>query len=119
MKFKLDECMDIRLITLFSDAGHDAKTVFEEDLSGRPDKKIYSVSIEEKRILITQDMHFSNPFRFPPIPSEGILVIKNPRQLLRDAKYLVRNLISRLREEDPRGRLWIVGHHGIRIWPGE
>ena len=103
MKFKLDECMDIRLITLFSDAGHDAKTVFEEGLSGEPDKKIYSVSIAEKRILITQDMHFSNPFRFPPIPSEGILVIKNPTQLLRDAKYLVRNLISRLREEDPRG----------------
>jgi len=45
MKFKLDECMDIRLITLFSDAGHDAKTVFEEDLSGKPDKKIYSVRI--------------------------------------------------------------------------
>ena len=53
MKFKLDECMDIRLITLFSDAGPDAQTVFEEDLSGEPDKKIYSVSIEEKRILIT------------------------------------------------------------------
>jgi len=43
MKFKLDECMDIRLITLFSDAGHDAKTVFEEGLSGEPDKKIHSV----------------------------------------------------------------------------
>jgi len=119
MKFKLDECMDIRLITLFSDAGHDAKTVFEEGLSGESDKKIYSVSIAEKRILITQDMHFSNPFRFPPIPSEGILVIKNPTQLLRDAKYLVRNLISRLREEDPRGHLWVADDHGIRIWPGE
>jgi len=45
MKFKLDECMDIRLITLFSDAGHDAKTVFEEGLSGESDKKIYSVRI--------------------------------------------------------------------------
>ena len=65
--------MDVRLITLFSDAGHDAKTVFEEGLSGHPDSEIYSVSIAEKRILITQDMDFSNPFRFPPIPSEGIL----------------------------------------------
>ena len=119
MKFKLDECMDVRLITLFSDAGHDAKTVFEEGLSGHPDSEIYSVSIAEKRILITQDMDFSNPFRFPPIPSEGILVIKNPTQLLQDAKNLLRKLISRLREEDPRGHLWVVDHHGIRIWPGE
>jgi len=111
--------MDIRLTTLFSGAGHDAQTVFKEGLSGKPDNKIYSVSIKEKRILIIQDMHFSNPFRFSPIPSQGIIVIKNPTQLLQDAEHLLRDLISRLQEEDPRGHLWIVDHYGIRIWPGE
>jgi len=119
MKFKLDECMDIRLTSLFSGAGHDAQAVFKEGLSGKPDNKIYSVCISEKRILITQDMHFSNPFRFSPIPSQGIIVIKNPTQLLQDAEHLVSVLISRLQEEDPHGHLWIVDHHGIRIWPSE
>ena len=118
MKFKLDECMDVRLRSFFSEAGYDVQTVLEEALCGQPDTKIYSVCIEEKRILITQDMHFSNPSRFSPIPSQGIIVLRNTSQLIKDAEYLVSNLILKLRTESPREHLWIVDHHKIRIWPG-
>ena len=34
MKFKLDECLDVRLGPLFSDAGHNIQTVYQERLSG-------------------------------------------------------------------------------------
>ena len=61
MKFKFDECLDVRLATLFSDAGHDIQTVYQEKLSGAPDERIYSVCLQEERILLTQDMDFSNP----------------------------------------------------------
>ena len=33
-------------------------------------------------MLITLDMDFSNPFRFPPFQSEGIIVVRPPRPIL-------------------------------------
>ena len=119
MKFKLDECLDVRLAALFSDAGYDVKTAFEEKLSGTPDDYMYSVCLQEARILLTQDMDFSNPFRFSPLPSQGIIVLRNPSQLLAEAEYLVRMVIMKTTEESPQGHLWVVDRQRIRIWPGE
>ncbi len=53
MKFKLDECIDVRLAILLEDAAHDAQTVYAEGLSGKPDTVIYSVCTKERRVLIT------------------------------------------------------------------
>ena len=78
MRFKLDECLDVRLTPLFFNAGHDIHTVHQQRLSGVPDEVIYSVCLQENQILITQDMGFSNPFRFSPLASRGIVVLKNP-----------------------------------------
>lgn len=101
MKFKLDECLDVRLVTLFSDGGYDVQTVYQENLSGTPDERIYSVCLEERRTLITQD----------------IIVLRNPSQLLSEAQHLIKIVILKIREEKPQGHLWIVGRNGIRIWP--
>ncbi|MBW2115852.1 MAG: DUF5615 family PIN-like protein [Deltaproteobacteria bacterium] len=116
MKFKLDECLDVRLSTLFYEAGHDVHTVYQEKLSGAPDEHIYSLCLHEKRALVTQDMDFSNPFRFSPLPSQGIIVLRNPSQLLSEAEYLVM-LILKISVESLQGHLWVVDHQRIRIWP--
>ena len=119
MKFKLDECLDVRLATLFFDAGHDVQTIYQEKLSGAPDERVYSVCLQEERTLLTQDMDFSNPFRFSPLPSQGIIILRNPSQLLPEAEYLARMVILKILEESPRGHLWIVDRQRIRIWPRE
>ncbi len=119
MKFKLDECLDVRLATLFSDAGHDVQTVYQEKLSGASDERIYSVCLQEKRALVSQDMDFSNPFRFSPLPSQGIIVLRNPSQLLPEAEYLVRMVILKIPDESLPGHLWVVDRQQIRIWPSE
>jgi hypothetical protein len=62
-------------------------------------------------------MVFSNPFVFSPIATEGIIVIRNPSQLLSDAEHLVRVIIKKLGVEDPKGHLWVVDKRGIRVWP--
>jgi len=43
MRFKLHECVDIRLARLFEDAGHDAETVFSEKVAGATDKALYDL----------------------------------------------------------------------------
>jgi predicted nuclease of predicted toxin-antitoxin system len=117
MRFKLDECLDVRLASFFSDAEHDVRTVYQEKFSGETDEVIYSVCLEEEGVLITQDMDFSSPFRFSPFASQGIIVLRNPSQILSEAQYLIRMVILKIREENPQGHLWIVDRHGIRIWP--
>jgi len=55
MKFKLDECLDVRLAALFPAEEHDVQTVYQEKLSGESDETIYSICVQEERTLITQD----------------------------------------------------------------
>ncbi len=117
MKFKLDECLDVRLVALFPDAGHDVQTVYQEKLSGAPDDRLYSVCLQEERIILTQDMDFSNPLRFSPLPSQGIIVLRNPSQLLPEAEYLVQMVISKIPEESPQGHLWIVDRQRFEFGP--
>ncbi len=117
MKFKLDECVDVRLAKIFASAGYNVHTVYDENISGESDNNFYSICLKEKRAIITHDMDFSNPFRYSPIPTQGIIVLRNPSQILSEAKYLVELFISRLKEEIPCGHLWVVDRHGIRIWP--
>ena len=117
MRFKLDECVDVRLTELFEAAGHNVETVFSEGVSGAEDKTIYELCCREKRTLVTQDMDFSNPFVFDPIPTEGIVVLRNPSQILTDLSFLMKAAIRLLSTEEPAGHLWVVGKNGIRIWP--
>lgn len=117
MRFKLDECVDVRLTSLLEAAGHDAETVFSEEVAGATDCAIYDLCRREKRTLITQDMDFTNPFVFNPISTEGIVVLRNPSQLLTDLRVLMEQTIAHLWTEKPAGHLWVVGKNGIRIWP--
>jgi hypothetical protein len=68
---------------------------------------------------MSQDMDFSNPFRFSPLPSQGIIVLRNPSQLLPEAEYLVRMVILKIPDESLPGHLWVVDRQQIRIWPSE
>jgi predicted nuclease of predicted toxin-antitoxin system len=66
LKFKRDENFDARLIPLLAEGGHDADTVRAENLSGSADEIISQTCVSAGRTLITLDIDFANPFRFPP-----------------------------------------------------
>ena len=66
MRLKLDENFDLRIVPVLAQRGHDVEDVYGENLSGSRDKAIYEACIRERRTLITLDLDFSNPFRFPP-----------------------------------------------------
>ena len=119
MRFKLDECLDVRLTDLFSGAGHDVQTVYQQALASETDVGLYEICLEEDRTFITQDMDFSNPFRFSPHASKGIIVLRNPSQMLSEAEYLLQMVILKINEENPEGHLWVVHRQGIRIWPSD
>jgi predicted nuclease of predicted toxin-antitoxin system len=69
MKLKLDENFDRRLVPLLAAEGHDVDTVRAEGLSGSDDTAIYAACQATGWALITLDLDFSNPLRFPPSSS--------------------------------------------------
>src|SRR5262245_21027929 len=76
MKLKLDENFDVRLVPDLLQEGFDADTVNAEGLAGGSDETIYDTRKAIGRTLVTLDLDFSNPLRFPPKGTAGIVVVR-------------------------------------------
>ena len=91
MRVKLDENLPLRIAIELRARSHDVQTVGEEGLTWRADADIWQVSQREGRILITQDLDFSDSRKFQPGSHHGIVLIR-----LRSPSR--KNLIARANE---------------------
>ncbi|HEY1628461.1 MAG TPA: DUF5615 family PIN-like protein [Tepidisphaeraceae bacterium] len=66
MKIKLDENMPASLVETLSAFGHDVDTAQDEGLAGKDDNSIFAAAQAASRLLITQDLDFSDIRRFAP-----------------------------------------------------
>ena len=116
LRFKLDENLGRRLQSLLKSKSFDFHTVREESLEGCDDVRLFEVCCEEKRCLLTLDLDFADPFRFPPEKCGGIVVFRPPEPI---TPMILENMASRLLtalSSDPiSGKLWIVEPNRIRI----
>ena len=81
MKFKLDECVDVRLSMVLKQAGYETVIAHQQRLHGIEDKKLYHLCMDEGYILVTLDIHFSNVLNFDPKGTPGIVVLRGPDDL--------------------------------------
>ncbi|MBN1773950.1 MAG: DUF5615 family PIN-like protein [Deltaproteobacteria bacterium] len=116
MKLKLDENLDLRLAAVLAARGHDVQTVRSEGLAGASDGRVFEAAKAESRLLMTLDLDFANPLRFPPAGSAGVIVVRVPRPLLSSIVETVRAALPRLEQEVLAGRLWIVEPGRIRAY---
>jgi predicted nuclease of predicted toxin-antitoxin system len=116
VKIKLDENFDVRLVPLLAEGGHDVDTVQAEGLAGSADESIYEACRADGRTLITLDLDFANPFRFPPAPTEGIVVVRPPRPILSAIRATLVSVLGELRSRSLTGVLWIVEPGRIRVY---
>jgi hypothetical protein len=115
MLVKLDENLGERGRRLFVAARHQVATVGEQGLAGANDPKVIEVCRSEGRCLVTLDLDFSNPFRFPPDQFSGIAVLRLPRRPApSDFDRSIETLIAGLAFDSIAGKLWIVERHRIR-----
>ena len=85
---ELHENFDVRLVSELLNEGFDADSVIAEGLAGSPDETIYETCKAVSRTLVTLDLDFSSPLRFPPEHSEGIVVVASPEsRALIDSGY--------------------------------
>ncbi len=118
MKFKLDENLAETAGDMLRDVGHDVSSVTHQKLNGRPDTSIYQVCASEGRVLVTLDLDFSNPLRFPTEQTSGIIILRPRRTTLPAIHEISKRLPALIERESPSGKLWIVEPGRLRVFRG-
>ncbi|MBD2449864.1 DUF5615 family PIN-like protein [Nostoc sp. FACHB-152] len=109
MKLKLDENIDLRVVTLLQLAGHDVATVPGQGLSSAPDTEVIDVCRSEGRCLVTCDRGFGNRLKYNPANYAGIVIIRLPsRYTFADWREAIETLIAGLEAADVTGKLWMI-----------
>jgi predicted nuclease of predicted toxin-antitoxin system len=119
MRFKLDENLDPRFAAPLLTAGHDVANVRAQHLGGRSDEVIFSVCVAESRTLITLDLDFSNPIRFPVANTATLIVLRPPKATLPLIERLLRELPGLVEKYSPAGVLWVVQFGRLRVFTPE
>lgn len=121
MRIKLDENMPVRLSAALNAMGNDVETAYSEGLSGgAKDEVVWTVSQDERCLLIAQDLDFSDSRRFQPGLHQGIILVRlrSPGR-----EMLFRKIFELFRTEDYEkwaGCFVVVTDHKIRIQlPGQ
>jgi predicted nuclease of predicted toxin-antitoxin system len=115
MRFKIDENLPIEVAELLRAAGHDALTVLDQQLGGRPDRTIGDTIRDEKRALITLDLDFADIRTFPPADYAGLIVLRLAVQAKPSVLAVIERVIPLLSTEPLIGMLWVVDETALRI----
>jgi predicted nuclease of predicted toxin-antitoxin system len=109
VKLKLDENVDLRVVTFLRLAGHDVETVPNQGLNSAPDVELINVCRQEERCLVTADRGFGNRMRFNPSEYAGIVVIRlTSRANFTEWREAIETLILGLEQAEVFGKLWII-----------
>lgn len=115
LKFKVDENLAAEVAALLVAAGHDALTVPDQQLGGRPDPDVADACRHEGRAVVTLDLDFSDIRAYPPADYPGIVVVRLSRLDKNRVLVSLERLLPTLEQEPLTGKLWIVDETTIRI----
>ncbi len=118
MLFKVDENLHEEVADLLRQHGHDAVTVYDQQMQGRGDDNVAAVCRQDGRVIVTQDLDFSNILTYPPPDYAGIIVLRLHDQSRPSVVAVVSRLIPHFATETLVGCLWIVDEIGMRIRQG-
>ncbi len=96
MQFKIDENLPIEIAELLINvnAGHNAKTVNDQQLQGVRDPILIDACKSENRILVTLDTDFTDIRAYPPQEFSGIIVLRVGSQAKQHVIKVFQNIIS-------------------------
>ncbi len=115
MRLKLDENSPRSAVPRLAALGFDVDTVLDEGFGGRSDGTVWVAAQSEQRLLVTQDLDFSDARRFVPGTHAGVLIVRLP-----DAEQwrVADHLVAWFSSADARtwaGCLVVATTHKVRV----
>jgi predicted nuclease of predicted toxin-antitoxin system len=115
MRFKIDENLPVEVAQRLVAASHDAPTILDQNMSGRPDQDVATICRTEQRALITLDTDFGDIRAYPPDQYFGLLVLRPARQDKATILSLIERIMPLFQSEPLEKHLWIVDESSVRI----
>jgi predicted nuclease of predicted toxin-antitoxin system len=116
VKLKLDENIGHRGLEFLKTSSHDVMTVWDQNLHGVSDERLFEVCAAEGRALVTLDRDFGQVLRFPPEKCAGIIILDvGPRATVQGIVDRLRDFLAVLEATPVAGALWIVEPGRVRI----
>lgn len=115
MKFLADECVYYVTVQMLRDSGHEVVTVQEAGLAGSTDDEVLAYAVAEGRVLITNDMHFSNTLRFPLAQHLGLVVLKIRPRIQEEVHAVLLRFLSTMSQDRMEKTLVIIDRNRYRI----
>lgn len=108
MRFKVDENLPAEHAALLRNAGYEADTVGDQDMTGVDDSALFARCQAEGRILLTLDLDFGNVQAYPPKSHSGIVVFRSTTQDKPALIALLQRLLPLFRQRSPSSNsgLW-------------
>ncbi len=114
--FLIDEDMPRSLAPALQQAGYDVEDIRDVGLRGKSDPEVFAYAQDHHRILITEDLGFSNILLFPLGTHAGIIVCRFPSYLpTQQVNQLIITGLVTLRGQDLDGILVIIEQGKIRV----
>lgn len=113
--YKVDENLPRVVLAILRESGFDVMGVVEEKLGGADDDQILEICGQEGRVLITQDLDFSDVNLLQRSKVPGIIILRLKNQSRESVMTVVRRLVPFLIKNPSTGRILIVNENRIRI----
>jgi predicted nuclease of predicted toxin-antitoxin system len=119
MRFKVDENLPPEASTFLVEQGHDALSIWDQNLQGANDRHLADVCRAEQRVLVTFDLGFADIRQYDPREWPGFVVLRLGSQARRHVMGVLRRVAPFFSTLTLGGRLWVVTESEIRVRGGE
>ena len=111
----LDENVSLQAGACLQIFGYEVIAVAKLPERGMHDEAVFGLASEDRSLLITRDAHFTNPLRFPPDKTGGILYLTAGNLQGREEASLIEDFMRAHRPEEFSGRLVFLSRGSVRI----
>jgi predicted nuclease of predicted toxin-antitoxin system len=115
MTIVLDESVSHGLCDILRRMGHDVVSIAEGATAGNGDEEVYKLACTRNALLITRDYHFTNPLRYPPDKTAGIIYIRHGNLTSDEEIQLVGNFLEKYPFTEYQGRLITLYKNSVKF----
>ena len=115
MKIKIDENLSIKHQKLLQDSGYDVLSVYDQELQGCSDKKLWKRVVDENRFFITLDIGFADIRHLSDKSNPGILLIRSKMKGSKNISKILKRVVKEIPPEKIKGCLVVADENKTRI----